>query len=1027
MNTWHEGRGNSLDRAALLVALLRAAKVPARVALVSDKPGRDVSAKVPGPFFDHVLVVVPGRRPVWIDPRSDVARAGELPSYAQGRRALILDRKSRGLVTTPTTSAADNVIIEHREIFLAGHGPARVVETTTLTGLQERIYRKQYGASKTDEIRKTLDDYAGRIYGGHLDRYTTSAPDDLTTSFTLHLEVSDAGFYSVSDDTAWFFLRSGSAFDELPELLANKDHAPAATARRNDLLVDAPNRHEIVYDLHLPAGYVADQLPASDELHLGVVTLHREVASTADRVTVRYRMELPKARLTADEVRETHKAVRAFLEGQAWSIRVRPLVERELEAAHVARAVRELRALIDREPDRAELHLQLSQALLEIGLQQPGVAEARAAVALRRDSSTLHRLGWALDHDRFGRMHGPGFDRAGAIRAYRASLKLDPSPSQTMVNLAITLEYDCNGTRYQGDLGESIALFRRYLAGHGDDEQQRLRLLFALARAGRWHEARELGASMPASKARDELLVAAVAGDTGPDAAIAQANALSKDPADLLKRAADQVTAARDYVAARTLLLRAAPLDASKKATLLYEAAVFFRVKKDQPLAPWTDPRRPVQQALKLLLARPGDEASLKRLYAPIARAVHRRPPHAALATALRKKMDKAVFRGRVSAELFLGNSTFHADETAWGARVTVASPFLPSGWSPLQAFVVRDGKRWRLLDLTGGPETLAAQALRVAASGDTAGLHQWMEWAQPIVVGLSNKAVYGGPIQGGTLAQGPPPPTRSPAEEDRLAAALALAGTPESGQSVPILERCVSADNGDMQCWDALFEAGAALGDADLMRRADAALTKAGASSRFSPAFRSFELARATDRWADLERLARSKMAADPTQLPWKRTLAIALSGAGDAVGGNALLRKVADETESAYDENAFAWDALIIGVHDDDVLAAARSAVANGRGNATLNTLAAVQAARGELSAARATLIEAVDADDSSRPRLADWLVMGRIAQELDYPDLARSIYERLPDDHGAGQGSYALAQRWLSELAAAPGAAP
>ena len=175
------------------------------------------------------------------------------------------------------------------------------------------------------------------------------------------------------------------------------------------------------------------------------------------------------------------------------------------------------------------------------------------------------------------------------------------------------------------------------------------------------------------------------------------------------------------------------------------------------------------------------------------------------------------------------------------------------------------------------------------------------------------------------------------------------------------------------------------------------------------------------------MERMGRLGMGKAPNDPSWARLLALALSGKGDAVGCNAVLRKIAARSPTAYDQNAYAWDSLIIGVHDDRVLAAARSAVNAARNSHTLNTLAAVQAARGEVDAARATLVAAVDLASDGVPRASDWMIMGQIAQQLGYRVAAYSMYQRVHDDRGAGQGVYALAQRWLSELATAPAAAP
>src|SRR5205823_9097961 len=66
--------GDCKDQATLLVALLRAAGIPAQVALLDTGPGTDIEPELPGlGSFDHAIVFVPGPRPVWIDPTDEVA------------------------------------------------------------------------------------------------------------------------------------------------------------------------------------------------------------------------------------------------------------------------------------------------------------------------------------------------------------------------------------------------------------------------------------------------------------------------------------------------------------------------------------------------------------------------------------------------------------------------------------------------------------------------------------------------------------------------------------------------------------------------------------------------------------------------------------------------------------------------------------------------------------------------------------------------------------------------------------------
>ena len=82
--------GDCKDKATLLVVMLRAAGIPANVALLSVESRIDVPADLPGMgMFDHAIVYVPGKNPIWIDATDRYAQLGQIPMGDQGRLALI--------------------------------------------------------------------------------------------------------------------------------------------------------------------------------------------------------------------------------------------------------------------------------------------------------------------------------------------------------------------------------------------------------------------------------------------------------------------------------------------------------------------------------------------------------------------------------------------------------------------------------------------------------------------------------------------------------------------------------------------------------------------------------------------------------------------------------------------------------------------------------------------------------------------------------------------------------------------------
>jgi len=162
--TLERAYGDCKDQSLLLVGLLRAAGLDAKLALLRAGGGNDVRAKLPAlDVFNHAIVYIEGDEPIWIDPTSDYARPNELPESDQGRLSLLVDPATTDLTLTPVSTSDQNTYVEHRQIRLPEHGAASVHETTVVTGVLEHSLRASFDGSK-EALQKTLTDYVKRIY-----------------------------------------------------------------------------------------------------------------------------------------------------------------------------------------------------------------------------------------------------------------------------------------------------------------------------------------------------------------------------------------------------------------------------------------------------------------------------------------------------------------------------------------------------------------------------------------------------------------------------------------------------------------------------------------------------------------------------------------------------------------------------------------------------------------------------------------------------------------------------------------------
>jgi tetratricopeptide (TPR) repeat protein/transglutaminase-like putative cysteine protease len=93
--------GDCKDKAALLVAMLKAVGITGHMVLVSPRTA-GVTPYLPSPRFNHAIAVVDtATGPIWVDGTADNMPSGVFPLADQGVPALIIDGKSADLSTTP--------------------------------------------------------------------------------------------------------------------------------------------------------------------------------------------------------------------------------------------------------------------------------------------------------------------------------------------------------------------------------------------------------------------------------------------------------------------------------------------------------------------------------------------------------------------------------------------------------------------------------------------------------------------------------------------------------------------------------------------------------------------------------------------------------------------------------------------------------------------------------------------------------------------------------------------------------------
>ncbi|PSH04485.1 MAG: hypothetical protein CXZ00_06580 [Acidobacteria bacterium] len=290
------GFGDCKDKAAMIVALLRAVGVPAEFAMVRTRSAGEV---VPEAYsvqlFNHAVAYVPALD-LYLDGTADYAALGELPPDDQGGQAMTVD--ARGNATRRTiTFASPEANRVSREIH-AHLAPDGRVE------FQSRTKYEGYFAA---EQRRTLEsnDLAGSYRATLAQFYPTvkiaHAVAEGTARASREVELKIDGSIDVVHGGREITLRSSLNAAGL----TNK-YAPERL-RKNPVLVPViPSEHE-VFDYDLPEGAEV-ALPPDTKLETAFGKIEVTYSRQASKLRVETYRELAPLTVAASD----YAAFRAF-------------------------------------------------------------------------------------------------------------------------------------------------------------------------------------------------------------------------------------------------------------------------------------------------------------------------------------------------------------------------------------------------------------------------------------------------------------------------------------------------------------------------------------------------------------------------------------------------------------------------------------------------------------------------------------------------------------------------------------------
>ncbi len=1035
--------GDCKDKALLLVDMLRAAGIPANLALLNAGTRLDIPEDLPGMgLFDHVIVRVAGDPAIWIDATDQNARLGELPDADNGRWALVIEPGTSALTRVAQARSADNVLYEEREIRLADWGPSHVLQVYRPRGSFESAFRR-YADQAKDASKDAWGDYFKAQFGAQqLDRSEHTDAKDFSQPFRQTMEGSSARVATTALNDAVAYIRLDPLFGQLPVELRTREHPDEGNAkttrlartRIEDYQLSKPFVMELRYRIVPPAGFEAASLPSDVNLKLGgPATLEERFSKDSEGVVhADLRFDTVERRLKGSEVLTLRDTVVELLQAEAIKIKFDLRAHLLLSQGHARESFQAYRELITQHPNDAIQHLRRADGLLAAGMGEAARKEAELATRLDPKSAFAQRTrAYILQHDLIGRWHAQGADYANAAKAYLAAIALDPQDKSLIGAYAVLLEHNPEGVHYGpgADLKRAIAeyqkLTRRQLADLGLDANFAYDLFYTRDFAG---------ALQAVDTGNDRLLPVVIACNTelhGISAALEEARRVAKSDERLkeaLTTASQMTLNLRDYPSTAELLESGASVSTTTSA--IVTVPTLRQLHKHEDLQLGNSPEDLYRRMSLAMVLGPRPLDSLIPFESRNARVDQ------AAFTPEELEHEEQSLRTGVNAINRLGiPADVIEDFLIPGAQIKSSGDdnvgyreiVKPPGAREKVFFVVKEDGEYKLLASGVAAPALALEVLDRAQRNDLTGAAALLNWARELTPSPSGDDPYGGSpfARAWALGQG-----QKDAHAIIVAAAAILVQFRRSAQrGISLLEQEERAVSGDAERDSvdlALLTGYETLEDLERALSIATTLSERDPGSRRAFSAR-WDKLRALQRLREADELALTRLKERPADIAALRALEQTSAAQHDYAGAYEWGRKVlASGYSDASDLNELAWVTLFYNRPGGPSLdSALRASQLQPNDAQILHTLGCIYAELEKTGEARQALVRSMELQYLSEPSSDLWYAFGRIAEAYGEKETALTDYARVTpasDSSLEYESTYRLAQARMRHLSGA-----
>lgn len=1052
--------GDCKDKASMLVAMLRAAGIPAHLALLNAGDNIDINPETAGlGRFNHAIVYVPdagNKKTLWIDATAEYSTVGTLPYGDQGRRALVIAPTTTALLTIPEATSADSIVRETRTYVMTEAGPASAVEESLTTGHMDATYRSLYGGLDTKKIKDDLENYAKNQYlAKSLTKLEHTDGHDLLHPFSLVLKMDEVRRAQSGLQDAAVSVFPRQPLGSLPQWLMTEekqlgptateeekeDHAKAVASRAATYRFK-PYQTIQITRVTVPTGFELRSLPETKTTALGGASLIEKYSTDKNTVTIELDFDSGKGILTSNEAIAMRDAIVQLGKRDAitlvWDVRGEKLIA----AGKMKEGFEAHRAAIEADPKDPIPHARYARALLGAGVGDLAKQEARKAAAL--DPKSLYALsteGWVLQHDDFGVRFGPGFDRAGAIAAFEQAAPLHTDDLDSRYDLAILYEFDARGIRYQSpsDLDKAIRIYGDLIEeakkSNTSASDYRNNMAYALLYANRYKDLDAVIPELPAGINRNTLrIVSSVAqGDVSAGMRAADATQMSTEERSQAMAAAGDVLARLGLYKQASEILAAGVAD-KNGAQVARQVEMYKNLKRLPARLPLNgDATDPIRKMLDVTLSGDATRSELESLISHHAYAskkafdlnIDKGMQSVGLLRLIASRSDMSEL---VLRDLILGGYTNKVSGSdAEGYRV-IAQPL---GAEPQHEFVVKENGAYKAVADDSDEDEVGNYALYALKQKDYKLAKSLLDWKRELLHKGGGDDSFSGPIMPRFWTVGSAKEGADSPEAMKLAAIAMLASDVSIAPHLPYLVKLRDESKGQRQT-DLNFLLAKGYIATEDPKPAISIIKSLMEDDPDSETLLNLLAAAYTmsNNVADWRTMLDARLAKKPGDVTLLRQKEHMLTIAGDYAGARATCKQVLESgKEKSNDYNSYAWSGLFDNTLSPEIVQAAQKAnmMSQNKSFADLHTLASIYAAMGKTTEARQVLKQTMEAGNLSQPNSPVWYVLGVIYEQYGLRDAAIHAYQQVKGadfterkfvDPGS---SYILAQMQLKKLEA------